>query len=433
MSSIWGPPTSGNNINGLPSLGPGRGPVYQRYEEPAPVPPPVQAAQPKKADSTWEYSPTQMWSSDAVKKNMDKYKPLMFSIILRGIRYRATMLFATPENTVHTSNIPSTMMLQINSNKKESASFMFSNNMETNTGKVISDYLKTVKVDKESYKGIVPEKPTTVMIQSLRVSDINDTLPIPRPIGLKIEGVEGTFITPHRISFDPTISYAAIITRRESEVEIYKSGSTAAPEIEAIHGTGDCSSLTVNNINLWGRSSDGCISIPIMSEKAVFFFYYLAELIKKYYGDHKTFPAGMTQEQFEMVQDLHGQWQESNKQNGRPSDDIYCPQANLTDGHMGYIIGVFENSQGIAWSKHSEDPFFRVPIDFVKYISPLYDSHISGIVMTNITSIKMSAHYDNQLDHAAVPSGSSIFFKVNASTFIPTMVYTIEQVQDDYQ
>ncbi len=427
---MWG---GNNNINGLPVLNgvkPRTDPRPTAYTEiqyePRYEPEPEEPQ--KHVPTAFDEDPTQAWSDDAVQKNMKAFKTVKFHLYFKNRGYLATMLFATPEVKSHTSNIPSTIQLGINAPSTVSASFMFSQNIHTNVSKVLSEFIKQKTVIKDVYKGEVPEKPSAVMIKALSLYDIKTNPGNCPPIGIKIGGIEGKFVVPHRVSWNSSIAYATVVTSREDGLTVYESGSTAAPELEAIHGTGDCSKPTAENLGLWGRLSDNCVSVPIMSEKGMFLCYYLADLIRTHLKEKKKLPQDMTQEQYDAVQQCHAEWQAKTREAGLPVN-IYSPYANLADGHMGMIIDIFSATESIPWSIHSEDPFFRVPLVFVKFLAPKYDSHILGVVMTNINAINMSAHYDNPEAPEAVPKGSTISFNVRSSVFVPRMFYTIEPLE----
>ena len=139
----------GGNINGLPDLGPttsssnnGSSSLYESRYDSRYEPQYDSSSQPpheyvhedetqKEKPSAFDGDPTNAWSPDAVEKNKQAFKTIRFLLRFKNREYLATMLFATPKLAVHTSNVPSTIELPINSEHLESASFMFSQNTQT--------------------------------------------------------------------------------------------------------------------------------------------------------------------------------------------------------------------------------------------------------------------------------------------------------------
>jgi hypothetical protein len=374
---------------------------------------------------------------DEAVRSMRHFKEVQFEITRLSRRATVHMLFAmcTPENMMEPSG---TFYLTLNDKVPEGAGFMVKDTDYPPVHKQMKQFVDFVQTANghDEEKGMLPKDNKHVIVQTVEVEDVIHDLPRNRPIALTIDGVSKNFTQSHRFNYNDKAA-SGVIVMGAAKKTMYASRS-APSMLEGFHGTVDC----VNNkgdFSSWGRLRNGMYQVPLISEKAIFLFYNLYELLCRYKHKKSTLPKGLSQEAFDEIEKCHKDFNDSGKDNG-VFTSLYGLHTDLTDGYIGYIIDILNNhaAAGEPWTHAPTDLHFNVPEDAIKFFAETYESHIDGIVLTAPEKIKVSASYMNAGDAEIKIDGqehknAKVFFTVKAKVFVPRMFFWIAEAQDSNQ
>jgi hypothetical protein len=396
---------------------------------------------------------SRMWGDESIATSMDQFKKCQFRIVqVRSgvpVVREVTLMFATPDNPVHSDVINGYFGLEINNPaSKQNASFMFSGrNMNTPISSKMADHITNINASSndEEIALAVPEKTEALMIKQLALGNVCSSVSQPRPFGLFIKGIDNqTVVHTHACSWNPAQSYKAIAFPGQRSTIVYQSGSTASPHLEAIHGVHKCekgASLILNN---WGpklpNSKENCRSVDVRSGYFVFLAYHMTELIKQWIAEDKDkkLPPGINKERYDALVTMHEGWKATKiRADGRHIPiDIYHKGSDLTDGYAGHVITALSGSGQTAWTIAPEEPVYRVPDEFLAFAAKYYEQTISPITMTKHDGIEVTAEYSNKADVAVMKELSVatvpplLMFNVVAWIFVPRLFAIIKEVKD---
>jgi len=415
-------------------------------DNPNPGPAPAKVIEETKFSKPADIS--RMWGEDALEISKEHFKKCVFRMSqLRAgtqIENEVTLLFATPDNPVHSDIINGTFCLEVNNETSEiSAGFMFDRNMNTKIASKMTDHVKTLNNSSKDgvIASIVPEEPSALMIKQLVIGNVISTLTQPRPHGLFIKGIDNqTIVHTHAVSWSPAKGYKAVITPGQLNRVVYQSGSTASPHLEAIHGIHDCTKGVSLKLDNWGSkpksTRENCRGVDVRSGYFLFLAYSMIDLIKQWILEHpkNELPPGMTNDRYEALKAMHEGWKASKVlQNGRSiPTDIYHSGSDLTDGYAGHVIGALMGVDQIAWTISPEDPVYRVPEEFLAFAAKYYEQTISPITMTKHDGVKVKAEFVNRNDAAMTTEMKApqlLYFDVIASIFVPKMFAIIKEIK----
>jgi hypothetical protein len=430
----------------------GYGSEYERqYGQQQWADPAAGAAKPPIEDTKFS-KPTdvnRMWGDDAIEDSKRHFKKCVFQIVQSRsgvpVHKEVTLLFAIPDNPVHSDKIEGTFCLEVNNpSSKVNAGFMFAKNINTPLAGKMTDHINTINKGSkdEVFASVIPEMPTALMIKQLAIGNVISTLSQPRPHGLFIKGIDNqTIVHTHACSWTPTQAYKAVIFPGQRDRVVYQSGSTASPHLEAIHGVHDCkkgASLVLDN---WGakvdNSKEKCRKVDIRSGYIVFLAYSMVDLIKQWIKEDpkNELPPGIKPENYQALLTMHEQWKASKvaPEGGRSIPiDIYHSASDLTDGYVGHVIAALTGVDQIAWTVAPEEPHYRVPEEFLKFAAKYYEQTISPITMTEHNGVEVQAEYINKSDTALMPELSKpfhLFFNTTAWIFAPRLFAIIKEIK----
>lgn len=374
---------------------------------------------------------------DEAVRSMRHFKEVRFEISRLSRRATVHMLFAmcTPENMMEPSGTFSPI---INDKTPLSAGFMVNETAYPPVHKQMKQFIDFVQTANghEEEKGMLPKENKHVIVQTVEVEDVIHDLPRNRPIALTIDGVSKNFTQLHRFSYNDQVA-SGVIVMGAAKKTMYASRSMPSM-LEGFHGTVDCVK-NKGDYSSWGAMRNGMYQVPLISEKAIFLFYNIYELLCRYRHKKGTLPRGLSQEAFDDIEKCHNDFNDSGKDNG-VFTSLYGLNTDLTDGYIGYIIDILNShaASGEPWTHPPNDLHFNVPEEAIKFFADTYESHIDGIVLTAPEKIKISANYINAEDAEVQIGGqegkkAKIFFTVKAKVFVPRMFFWIADAQDSNQ
>lgn len=429
-SSNWGGLTGVNNVSSLSSEE-DEEPQYREYA-------PNNSVADNEDEDEYEREEierketidTTKWSSDVFERHKSHFKQISFYIMFGKIRHRARMMIAIPGDPANTITMNSTIALPINGDAVDVGKIFTQKRKDVFTEmKNFVDNNKTVT--RTAHKN-TNEPEHAVMIQSITCLEVGSKIDDGRPIGIKINGIQNAFVVDHAVSWnkDP---YTAVVSTKTQNRILYKSGSTAQPLMEAIHGSDKNFQMIGRNNAYWGNVVDRCYNVQIMSGYAVWLFYHMFELMKAYKDnqpDKKTLPPKLRPEVYQLLEKADHEWKKRNRERRLPSN-IYLPECDLTDGYMGHVISTISKghesrrASDPAWTLDTDQPIMRIPEEFIKFVSEKLQQVVQGVVMTSTDNISVQAECKKIDSDTIVNKDTPMYLTVQMVVFYPVTFYLI--------
>jgi hypothetical protein len=384
------------------------------------------------------------WTQDAIASILKQFKKVAYRFKQKERLYEMEMYFADPTKPSQYFSSNGTFILPYNPSEKDggvSAEFMFSGMSNDLTDKVHT-HLKTVKSTmKAGYCGVYPAEPKSVMIKELEITNVkcsND-----KPACLTVTGITNRFITPHKISCNPSVPYTTVLMTTTTPFTFYQAGSDVSPYLEAIHGTDPPLEMITDPktgqskpdiIGAWGKAVNNYVLVPKPTGRYIFTVYYLVELLDLWKKKKRSgYPTGISQKCYDDLAEAYTEWKRACYAKKRPAE-IYAIGVNLADGYAGKIIDILaaHNTQREEWTMSEEDLYFKVPIAFVEFAAPFYQQTRDNIVMTSPKDIRLRAFYDNPKDNTSMVN-ENVMFTVRATAFLPQVFWFCKEVSEPEQ